>query len=292
MEQLEKLKTKKEIAGELHSIVRVMKTLAAVSLKEYKPITEVMAEYNKTIELGLQVVMKQKPYDFLFAKTAVTRLGAVIFGSDQGLCGNFNEEIAKFALTKTKELSKDCDMIAIGEKVCDYLEQAGHICESKFSYPPNTLGITQLISKILTRIDEWSLKQGINKILIFYNKLEPGVVFQPYMQVLLPLDSEWLSNLAQKKWPGKTIPISAMNWDDLFSALIRRQTFYSLFMVFIESIASESNSRLIAMQRAEKNIEERIAELNTSFQRVRQTSITSELIDIVTGYEALLSPKN
>ena len=83
-----------------------------------------------------------------------------------------------------------------------------------------------------------------------------------------------------------------MNWDDLFSALIRRQTFYSLFMVFIESIASESNSRLIAMQRAEKNIEERIAELNTSFQRVRQTSITSELIDIVTGYEALLSPKN
>jgi F-type H+-transporting ATPase subunit gamma len=78
-----------------------------------------------------------------------------------------------------------------------------------------------------------------------------------------------------------------MDWDQLFSSLIRQYLFFSLYRAFVESLASENASRLSSMQVAEKNIEERLKELNTQFHSQRQASITMELLDIVTGFEAL-----
>jgi F-type H+-transporting ATPase subunit gamma len=78
-----------------------------------------------------------------------------------------------------------------------------------------------------------------------------------------------------------------MDVDTLFSTLIRQYLFVSLFQAFAESLASENASRLAAMQRAEQNIGDRLEELNAEFHRRRQMSITSELLDIVSGFEAL-----
>ncbi len=78
-----------------------------------------------------------------------------------------------------------------------------------------------------------------------------------------------------------------MDWERLFSALIRQYLFVSLFRGFAESLASENASRLASMQGAERNIEEWLGELNTRFHQQRQMSITEELLDIVAGFEAL-----
>jgi F-type H+-transporting ATPase subunit gamma len=78
-----------------------------------------------------------------------------------------------------------------------------------------------------------------------------------------------------------------MDWDLLFSMLIRQYLFVSLFRALAESLASENASRLAAMQGAEKNIEERLAALTLDFYQKRQMSITEELLDIVSGFEAL-----
>ena len=77
----------------------------------------------------------------------------------------------------------------------------------------------------------------------------------------------------------------------MFSSLIREYLFVSLFRAFAESLASENASRLASMQGAEKNIEEMLAELNSSFHQRRQMSITEELLDIVVGFEALQEKK-
>ncbi len=80
-----------------------------------------------------------------------------------------------------------------------------------------------------------------------------------------------------------------MNWDDLFSSVVRQYLFVSLYRAFAESLKSENASRLSSMQAAQKNIEERLTELNSQHRHQRQSSITSELLDIVSGFEALNS---
>jgi F-type H+-transporting ATPase subunit gamma len=78
-----------------------------------------------------------------------------------------------------------------------------------------------------------------------------------------------------------------MDRERLFSALIHQYLFVSLYRAFAESLASENAARLAAMQNAERNIEERLGELNRQYHQQRQTAITSELLDIVSGFEAL-----
>lgn len=294
MEQLEMLKKKIKSAKELQSLVKVMKTLAAVSMREYGQSVESLVEYNRTIEMGLQVIMRNRPKEVVIAKPLNNRLGAIIFGSDQGLCGRFNEQIADYAIYRMNELrikQGDRAVLVVGERVIARLEEAGQNIEERFSFFGNHLGITQVILQVLIKVEEWRLKREIDQIVLFYNRSVSGASFRPQMQYLLPLDMEWLQSLEEKKWPSRTLPTFTMDWDQLFSTLIRQYLFFSLHSAFVESLASENSSRLLSMQVAEKNIEERLNELNTQFHSIRQDSITSELLDIMTGYEAIANER-
>lgn len=226
--------------------------------------------------------------------TQKNRLGAIIFGSDQGLCGKFNEQIVSYAIDRMNELKikqEDRAILALGERVIARLEEAGQQVEQRFSFFGNHAGITQVMQQVLIKIEEWRLKREIEQVVLFYNRPISGVSYHPNMLYLLPLDLEWLQNLAKKEWPSRTLPTFTMDWDQLFSSLIRQYLFFSLHRAFVESLASENASRLSSMQAAERNIEKRLKELHTEFHRQRQTSITMELLDIVTGFEALTGEK-
>ncbi|MDB9337432.1 F0F1 ATP synthase subunit gamma, partial [Nodularia spumigena] len=107
----------------------------------------------------------------------------------------------------------------------------------------------------------------------------------------LPVDPNWLKNLEKKAWSTPVLPTFTMNENQLFSALIRQYLFISLYLALAESLASENASRLSSMQAAEKNIEERLSDFNADYRRQRQSSITAELLDIVSGFEALTQPQ-
>ncbi len=291
MEQLETLKRKIESARELQSLVKTMKALAAMSIREYGLAGESLIEYNRTIEMGLQIVMKNRPGKIEIARhMQKNRLGAVIFGSEQGLCGRFNEQIASYAVERMNEFKvrrEDRTILALGERVIARLEEEGEKVEQRFSFFGNHAGIAQVMQQVLIKVEEWRLKRKLEQIVLFYNRPISGASFRPNMAYLIPLDLEWLSNLEKKEWPSRSLPTFAMEWEDLFSSLIRQYLFFSLYRAFIESLASENASRLSSMQVAEKNIEDRLKELNTQFHSLRQDSITVELLDILTGFEAL-----
>ncbi len=107
------------------------------------------------------------------------------------------------------------------------------------------------------------------------------------MQQLLPLDEKWQHQFSDTKWTTNKTPQIAGRAEPTLFALIREYLFVSLFKACAESLASENASRLSAMQRAEKNIEELLADLNNTFNRLRQSSIDEELFDVVSGFEAL-----
>jgi len=110
-------------------------------------------------------------------------------------------------------------------------------------------------------------------------------------QRLLPLDAKWQQGLAKVPWPTKNLPEIISVGTGTLRALIREYLFISLFRACAESLASENASRLAAMQRADKNIDDLLENLHSTFHRLRQSSIDEELFDVIAGFEALTVPR-
>jgi F-type H+-transporting ATPase subunit gamma len=291
MQTTESLKRRIKSAGDLLSVVKTMKALAAVSIRQYQKAVESLEDYNRTVEMGLQIVLKERMGAMMQSKKAVIkRMGAIIFGSDQGLCGQLNEQISVFALDSIKEAGvkkENRKVLAVGARVADYVEDAGQPIDELLATPSSTAGITALVQEIIMIIEEWHFKQNVDHFMLFYNDYISGANYRPYKVQLLPVNRDWLKEIARKKWDSKTLPIYRMDGDKIFSSLIREYLFVSLYRAFAESLASENASRLASMQNAEKNIEEQMQDLHVQFHRTRQMTITEELLDIVAGFEAL-----
>ncbi len=178
-------------------------------------------------------------------------------------------------------------MLSVGARVADYVEDAGQPVDELLTTPSSTAGITPLVQEIIMIIDEWHFRNNIDHFLPFYNEYVTGATYHPHMLQLLPVNTDWLTKIARKKWESKSLPIFRMDADKIFSSLIREYLFVSLYRAFAESLASENASRLASMQNAEKNIEEQLQDLHVQFHRTRQMTITEELLDIVAGFEAL-----
>ena len=101
------------------------------------------------------------------------------------------------------------------------------------------------------------------------------------------MNLEWLRELQGRKWESRSLPIHTIEWEQLFASLIREFFHTALFQASAESLASENASRLSSMQAAERNIEDRLEELQMRFRQLRQQTITEELLDITSGFEAL-----
>ena len=116
---------------------------------------------------------------------------------------------------------------------------------------------------------------------------QSSAVYEPVNQRLLPLDETWQRELAELPWPAKILPEVLGGGNTALRALNSEYLFVSLFRACAESLAGGNASRLAAMQRADKNIDELLDKLSPRFHRVRQSAITAELLDIVAGAEAL-----
>jgi F-type H+-transporting ATPase subunit gamma len=182
---------------------------------------------------------------------------------------------------RLKAMPGDKRIMAVGERVLGYLPKAvmtGNV-------PNSIAAITQLVGRILQDIDTQHETGEVAEVYLFHNRPRSGSLYEPVMQRLLPLDASWRQDLAIQPWPTANLP-EVINTATL-QALIREYLFISLFRACAESMASENASRLAAMQRAEKNIEEQLADLNQDFNQLRQSSIDEELFDVIAGFEAL-----
>ncbi len=220
-------------------------------------------------------------------------LCAIVFGSDQGMCGQFNDRIVSFAIDNMNRIQKPESriLLGIGVRVATRLEGEKQPVEEQFSVPGSVEGIIPMVQKVLIRIEDLRSNKRIDQIVIFYHKRLSGSTYKPRMAYLLPLNTKWLRGLEKREWPTRVLPLYTMDWNQLFSALIRQYLFFLLYRASAESLASENASRLSSMQAAEKNIEDRLEELRNQFNQQRQDSITAEMMDIVAGFETLTSKR-
>jgi F-type H+-transporting ATPase subunit gamma len=290
METLESLKKKIESTDDLQAVVRTMKALAAVSIRQYEQAVQSLNEYNRTIEMGLHVVLKDIQRETITAEAVAGGLGVVIFGSDQGMCGQFNEQIASFAMSAMQKVHGgpgEVRGLVVGVRVLPHIEAIEEGIDERIAVPASVAGIAESVQDVVLKIEAWRSEGHIGRIVLFYNETREPSGYEPVMKQIFPVDIGWLEKLKEMKWPSKVLPTFTMDSRRLFSALIRQYLFVSIYRAFAESLASENASRLAAMQLAEKNINERLGELDTDYHRQRQGSITAELLDIAAGFEAL-----
>lgn len=290
METLEGLRKRIATTGELRSIVRTMKSLAAVSIRQYDQAVVALREYDRTIDMGLQVILQRERLPIPEGETAVGSAIAVVFGSDHGLCGRFNHEVARFArreLDRRRVSREKVAYLVVGVRAAAQLETAGEKVEEWMHLPGSVDGLTETAYRLLLTIDRWRADRPLSRVLLLHNRRAEGTTASPQVVQLMPLDPAWLARLARRRWPARAIPTYTMDPQTLFALVVRQHLFVGLFRAAAESAASEHATRLTAMQAAERNIEEHLEQMTAAYRRKRQESITAELLDIVSGFEVL-----
>lgn len=293
METLESLRGKMASAEDLYSIARTMKVLAAVNVRQYQAALESLIEYHRTIELGLQIVLQSETRSIPEMETVPgSALGAVVIGANQGLAGQFSNRVVAYALRGMDKLATPSvkrHVLVVGMRTAAHMDFAGHPVEKIMASPSSLTGVTSSVIEVLLKAEEWRDQNDVQRIVLFFNTPTSSTSFHTRMRWLLPVDLNWLRDLQTKAWDSRVLPMFTMDRDQLFSALLHQYFFVLLYRAFVESLTSENTSRLATMQAAEQNIEDRLTELTTRYHHLRQSSITEELLDIASGFEALTS---
>jgi F-type H+-transporting ATPase subunit gamma len=292
LETLESLSDRIDTTEEIGAIVSTMKSLSAASIRQYERAMGALVDYHRTIELGLQVVLGQGRARLVGGGKDDGRLAAVVFGSDRGLCGRFNERV-----TARLEEALAADeggagrarplVLVVGLRAAARLEATGRSPDAVHPLPGAVGGLTRTARTILVELDRWRAEEGVGRVIVAHNRRAEGATAETVVDQLLPLPPAFTSELAGRPWPTRQLPAFRMDAGALFSWLVREHLLVSLFRAGAESLASEHASRLAAMNGAERNIAERLEELTADYRRKRQEAITTELLDIVTGVEAM-----
>jgi F-type H+-transporting ATPase subunit gamma len=296
VETLEQLRRQLDTFADLGAVVHTMKALAAVNMHEYERAVRSLADYYLTVERGLQVALREIATLPTKQGARTGRVAAVVFGSDHGLCGRFNEDIAEYARARLAEAAGPDDqaplVLTVGARARALLDDSGFVFDVDMRTPGSATGITTIVRRILVRLDEWQRQGRAERVYLLHNRPLSGGRYHPTGVQLLPVDLHRFRRLEQERWPSRTLPMHTGDTAQLLAALLRQYFFVSLFRASAESLAAENASRWAAMQLADKNLDERRRELLMQFLRRRQDVITAELLDVVSGYEASRSRRH
>src|SRR3984957_11925749 len=158
-------------AGDQQSVVRTMKAIAASSIGQYEGSVSALADYYRAVELGLGACFRESALTLAIPERKEQRdagtIGAVVFGSDQGLVGQFNEVVADYAVKTLAALSGKAEVWAVGERVHERLTDAGLPPIGLFTVPNSVKYITPLVGQIQIESEARRAKGEYMRLYVF-----------------------------------------------------------------------------------------------------------------------------
>jgi len=296
-ESSESLGRKIKGARELGAVVRTMKALAAAHITQYEKAVLSLADYYRAVELGLTGCLRRAgrawPGDRgIASREDVIGTGAIVFGSDRGLVGQFNEHLAQFVVGQLSPLHGNKMVWSVGERLHARLLDEGFDLQRPRALPNVVTAITGLVVDLLIDLEKQCERRKIEQVLLFHHRPTSGAACEPVSHRILPLDTLWCRRLEALQWPTNQLPQVWDNHGRTLPALVREYLFVSLYKACAESLASENARRLAAMQRATRNIDELLERLEQDYHRARQRTIDEELFELIAGFEALSHPRS
>ena len=278
-------------ATELQSVVRTMRAIAASNIGQYEAAVASLVDYDGTIERGLGACLREdlgRPRtEATFATIVNPAVGAIVFGSDQGLVGPFNDVVAAQSIVTLQSLSMARTVWAVGERIAARLVDAGIAVTRTYAVPVSVDAIDLLVGRLQIDVETHPGQVHDPRLLVFHNRPLSGALYEPIERQLLPLDEKWLASMTRTPWPSVVLPEVFGAGASTLRARLRDYLYVSLYRACAESLASENASRLAAMQRADKSIDDLLETLHARLARLRQGAIDAELFDVTAGYEAM-----
>lgn len=281
---------RKKMVGEqkLQGVVRTMKTLAATNMRQFESARLNLMQYHQVVDLGLLVFFQDFQMDLKPQNSKKEKIEiSILFGSDQGLVGQFNENLCLYFKEQSKKMLKQQRVFVVGERTALSLSHLGLDYEKQFQAPSSLSLLAGFFTQLLQELDVSLMNTEELSLTFFYNKPELSSLYSPCQKMVFPFALDWQSQYKEKKWPNNCLPQKMEKNEILFEKLIEEYLFGVFFSTILDSMVSENASRFVAMQRAEKNIEEQLVELQQIHHRLRQNAIDTELFDVISGFEAL-----
>lgn len=290
MQRADELRRTLDSVTDLKSVVRTMKSLSAVNISHFESAARSIRDYQRTIDMSLQIAFRHRDVREFFAAPDFGVCAAIVFGSAHGLCGRFNEAITEHMLSVLNTYNIDIEdriIFTVGDRAAAAVRDEGQSVRTSIPITGSIGEVTAVLQSLLDTVMELQSSENTDHVFLFYNELVSKSGYKPATSMLIPLGFERLETVAQREWDGPSLPIHFGSWQTMFDHVVRQHLFSRLYGAVVQSLAAENAARLAAMQAAENNIDDRLSELRSAYNRQRQSAITTELIDIASGFEAL-----
>ena len=266
----------------IQKVTKAMKMVAAAKMRRAQENMEKARPYNHRLVEIIQHLLPSVERSMLplLEVRDVIRIAYVVVTSDRGLAGSFNSSILRKAHNDIDELGKEnVDIFCIGKKANDYFKSRQYNIVDSFSDFWNDLDFNQSM-KIGSTIINHFLNLSVDEIRVVYNEFVNVATQATVTEKLLPIElkDEELSDTDFLYEPSKK---------KIVKSLIPRYLNAQVWKYLLESYASEQAARMVAMENATTNSEDMIKNLTLEFNKARQAAITTEMLEIVSGAEAL-----
>lgn len=296
MPSLKDLRLRIRSVRSTQKITSAMKMVAGAKLRRAQEAAEAARPYAERMErmLGsLGTSFAGRPdAPGLLAGTGKSDTHLIILATaDRGLCGSFNASLVREARTMIRDLlaeGKKVKILCIGRKGRDALRRqyGSMIIESFTEVDRPRLGFP-IALKIAQRVSELFAAGEFDVATIIYNRFKSALSQIVTRQQLIPFGAEPEAAQAEAASGARAIYEYEPSEEDILDVLLPRNLAIQVFRALLENNASEQGARMTAMENATRNAGDMIGKLTTRYNRTRQAQITKELIEIISGAEAV-----
>ena len=275
-------------------ITQAMKMVSAAKLKRGQRAIESARPYVLKMQEILANVIAGIGDDYhnpLLTEREVKNIAIVVVGSDKGLCGSFNANIFKMVNTFIKDdvsvnyPTANIQLISVGNKTVSKFSKTKMNVTENFKDIFGKLEFSSAQSIIKTFENKF-INGEVDKVFVIYNEFINVIRQEVRVEQLLPINPKILSE-DNTKPSSRVSYIFEPNEKEIMDVLLPKLLNISLWRTLLESNAAENASRMMAMDNATTNANDLVSELNLKYNKERQAAITTEMLEIVGGAEAL-----
>lgn len=266
-------------------ITNAMKMVAAAKLRRAEEaITAARPYSDKMREVLLSLGARVNPgAHSLLERREVNKVLLVLVTADRGLCGSFNAQLNRRAEHFIREMQgqgREVALVTVGRKGNDYFRRRGIEIVERFSNVMNNVNY-DLAGQIAAAATEQFVSGGYDEVYILYNRFRSAVTQILTLKQILPVAPE------EDDAPRRREYLYEPSEDELLEGILPTYVQVQVYAGLLDSVASEHGARMTAMEAATSNASEMINKLTLKMNRMRQETITTELMEIVGGAEAL-----
>ncbi len=286
MATLRQIRQRIRVARNIQQITRAMKMIAAARLKRAQDrvlAARPYAEKMQTLIGTLALASGSIEHPLLQSREQVRRVGVLLITADRGLCGSYNTNVIRRCLDFVQQYdSEQVRLLTVGKKGMQFMQRRGYPSVQHFNIPLSgpTIAHAQEIAGVAQQM---FLSEEVDEFYLAFSRFRSALVQIPTVQRLLPVERVEAENGRLEHLDFIFEPSS----EDLLKRLLPRYVLNLVYQALLEATASEHGARMTAMSAATDNAGKMISTLTLNLNRARQAAITKEILEVVSGAEAL-----